>query len=133
MMQARREERSLGELFTELTQEISNLFRQEVALAKTEMTQKASKAGKDVGFIAAGGAVAFVGFMALVTAAIAALASALPLWLSALIVGVIVAIVGYVFVQRGMSALKTMNMAPEQTIDTLKEDAEWMHEQTQAQ
>ena len=71
-MQARREERSLGELFTDLTHEISNLFRQEVALAKSEVTQKAKSAGKDVGFIAGGGAVAFVGFMALVAAAIAA-------------------------------------------------------------
>ncbi len=133
MMQARREERSIGELFSELTQEISDLFHQEVTLAKTEVTQKAKSVGKDVGFMAAGGVVALVGFMAIVAAAIAALASVLPLWLSALIVGVIVAIVGYVFVQRGMSALKTTNLAPEQTIDTLKEDAEWMHEQTQAQ
>jgi hypothetical protein len=130
-MQARHEERSLGELFSDLSQEFSNLLHQEVTLAKTEMKQNVSNASKNVGFIAGGGLVAFVGFMALVTAAIAALAIAVPLWLSALIIGIIVAVVGYVVLQRGLSALKTANLAPQQTIDTLKEDASWMHEQTQ--
>jgi uncharacterized protein (DUF983 family) len=131
-MQAQhQQERSIGELFAELSQEISRLFRQEVALARTEISQKASSAGKDIAFVAGGGIAAFIGALAIVTALIAALALALPLWLSALIVGVVVAVVGYVCIQRGMTALKHMNFAPEATIDTLKEDASWMREQTQ--
>ena len=56
-----KDDRSLGELFSELAQETSTLVRQEVQLAKTEMGQKASRVGKDVGFLAAGGAVAYAG------------------------------------------------------------------------
>lgn len=50
-----RDDRSIGELFAELAQESATLVRQEVQLAKTEMSQKASRVGKDVGFLAAGG------------------------------------------------------------------------------
>jgi uncharacterized protein YacL len=131
VMQTQHQERSLGELFTDLTQEISRLFRQEVALARTEIGQKASSASKDIGFMAGGGIIALLGAMAIVATIIAALAIALPLWLAALIVGVVLGVVGYVFIQRGLSSLKHMNFAPEATIDTLKEDATWMHEQTQ--
>ena len=54
-MDTRTEEKSLGELFAELTRDSSTLIRQEIALAKAEMTQKTKDVGKDVGFIAAGG------------------------------------------------------------------------------
>lgn len=131
MQAQQRQERSLGELFSDLTHEISRLFRQEVALARTEISHKASSAGKDIGFVAWGGIIALLGAMAIVATIIAALAIALPVWLAALIVGVALGIVGYVFIQRGLSALKHMNFTPEATIDTLKEDASWMREQTQ--
>jgi len=54
----------------------------------------------------------------------------LPLWLSALIVGLVVAVVGYGVLQSGVSALKRANLTPQETIETLKEDAEWAKEQT---
>jgi uncharacterized membrane protein YqjE len=131
MQQQQNEDRSLGDLFNELSQEFSQLVREEVNLAKAEVTQKASAAGKDVGFMAAGGAVAYIGVMALVAGIIIALGHAIPLWLSAIIVGLLVAGGGYLLVQRGMTALKQTNMAPEQTIETLKEDATWIREQAQ--
>ncbi len=124
-----KEDRSLGELFGELSRESSALVRQEMALAKTELTQKAAKVGKDVGFLAVGGAIAYAGFLALVAALIFALASFIPAWLAALIVGIVVAGVGYFLVQKGLSALKQENLAPEQTIDTLKEDTAWAKKQ----
>ncbi|MDQ6693750.1 MAG: phage holin family protein [Chloroflexota bacterium] len=124
-----KEDRSLGELFGELSRESSALVRQEMALAKTELTQKAAKVGKDVGFLAVGGAIAYAGFLALVAALIFALASFIPAWLAALIVGLVVAGVGYFLVQKGLSALKQENLAPEQTIDTLKEDTAWAKKQ----
>lgn len=130
MQQQRKEERSIGELFAELARETSTLVSQEVTLAKTEMTQKASQVGRDVGFLAVGGAVAYAGFLALLAALIMGLATAgLDWWLSALIVGVVVAVVGYVLVQRGLEALKREDLAPRQTIETLKEDAEWAKDQ----
>lgn len=124
-------DRSLGELFAELTRETSTLVRQEVNLAKTEMTQKASAVGKDIGFLAAGGAVLYAGFLALLAAIILVLtALGLPAWAAALLVGLLVAGIGAYLVQRGLTALRRTNLAPQQTIDTLKEDAEWAKQQT---
>jgi len=130
-MQTVRDDRSLGDLFAELTRETSKLVRQEVALAKTEMTQKASAVGKDIGFLAAGGAVLYAGFLALLAAVILALVGlGLPAWVAALVVGLVVAGVGGYLVQRGLTALRRTNMAPQQTLDTLKEDTEWAKQQT---
>ncbi len=129
-MQGRSDERSLGELFGDLARETSMLVRQEVQLAKTEMTQKASAVGKDIGFLAVGGAIAYAGLLALIATLIIILGTiGLPWWLAALIVGVIVAGAGYALVQKGLSALKHQNMAPQQTIQTLQEDRQWAKEQ----
>jgi len=122
-------DRSLGELFGELTKETTTLVRQEVALARTEMSQKVSKMGKDVASLAVGGAVAYAGFLAILAALIIILAQFIPWWLSTLVVGLVVAGIGYMLVQRGLSALKKEDLAPRQTIETIKEDTEWAKEQ----
>ncbi len=129
-MQGRGDDRSLGELFSELSQETTTLIRQEVNLAKTEMSQKASRVGKDVGFMAAGGAVAYAGLLAILAGAIALLDLVIPLWLSALLVGLVVAAIGYFLVRKGLDALKQEDLAPRETIQTLKEDKEWAKDQT---
>ena len=130
-MQERRDEPSLGELFAELARETSTLVRQEVELAKTEMSQKAVRVGRDVGFLAIGGAVLYAGFLALLAALIVGLGQlGLPWWLSALLVGLVVAAVGGFLIQQGLAALRREDLAPRQTIATLKEDAEWAREQT---
>ena len=125
-----KDDRSLGELFSELAQETSTLVRQEVALAKTEMGEKASRVGKDVGFLAAGGAVAYAGLLAILAAVIVVLDTFLPLWLAALLVGLVVVGVGYFLVKKGLDALKSEDVAPRQTIETLKEDGQWIKDQT---
>jgi hypothetical protein len=130
MMQERKEDRSLGELFGELAADMGTLVRKEVELARTEMTQKASRVGKDVGFLAVGGAVAYAGLLAIVAAIIIGLATlGLQWWLAALIVGLVVAGIGYFLVQKGLDALKREDIAPRQTIETLQEDKEWAKEQ----
>jgi xanthine/uracil permease len=129
-MEQQRDERSLGELFAELARETSTLVRQEVTLARTELTQKVSQVGRDGGKIGIGGAIAYAGFLAVVAALILGLGQFLPLWLSALIVGLVVAGIGYGVLQSGVSALKHANLTPQETIETLKEDAEWAKEQT---
>jgi hypothetical protein len=124
------EERSLGDLFGDLTREMGTLVRQEVELAKTEMTQKASQAGKNIGSMVAGGAVAYAGFLAILAGIIIGISSlGVPWWLSALLVGLVVTGVGYFMIQKGREALKQESLAPRQTINTLKEDAEWAKEQ----
>ncbi len=125
-----RDDRSIGELFAELAQETATLVRQEVQLAKEEMSQKASRVGKDVGFLAAGGAVAYAGLLAIIAGVIFLLDLVIPLWLSALLVGIVVAVVGYFLVRKGLDALKQEDLAPQETINTLKEDKEWAKDQT---
>jgi putative superfamily III holin-X len=129
-MQQSRDDRTLGELFSELAQETSALVRQEVNLAKTEMGQKASRAGRHVGVLAAGGAVAYAGLLAILAAVIVLLDNVMPLWLSALLVGLVVAVLGYILVRRALNALKREDFAPRETMQTLKEDQQWAKEQT---
>ncbi|MHB0859593.1 MAG: phage holin family protein [Anaerolineae bacterium] len=120
-----REERSLGELFTELLDDTRLLVRQEIELAKTEVSQKLSGYAKDAAYLGIAGAVAYVGFMAIVAAAIIGLGAVIPMWLSALVVGVVLALVGYLFARRGMNGMKSRSIVPEQTVESLKEDKEW--------
>jgi hypothetical protein len=128
-MQHTGHERSLGELFGDLTREVTTLVRQEAELAKTELRQKAAAAGKDAGMIAAGGAVAYAGLLAIVAAIVLMLiAAGMPAWASALLVGVVVAAVGGFLVKKGLDALQHEDLAPRQTVETLKEDAKWFRE-----
>jgi hypothetical protein len=129
-MNTQRDERSLGELFAELSRQTSALVRQEVDLAKTEMTQKAREVGKDAGFMAAGGAVAYAGLLVLLAALVLLLGLWIPLWVSALIVGVLVLGIGGFLVLLGRDRLTKTTMAPQQTVETLKEDVRWAREQT---
>ncbi len=124
-----RDDRSLGELFSELAQKTTTLVRHEVNLAKVEMGEKASRAGKHVGFLAAGGAVAYAGLLAILAAVIILLNDVMPLWLAALLVG-LVAIAGYLLVRKGLDALKREDFTPRQTMETLNEDHKWAKDQT---
>lgn len=128
-MSQRSDERSLGELFSELTRETSTLVRQEVQLAKTEMTQKVTSIGKDAGMIAAGVAVAYAGLLGIIAGLIFVLALLIPLWLSALLIGAIIVAVGYFLIQRGISGIKRTGLTPNKTIESLKEDKEWASQQ----
>jgi len=130
MHQQQRDDRSIGDLFAELARETSTLVRQEVQLAKTEITQKATSAGKDAAMIGAGGAVAYAGLLALIAALIIGIGNFMPMWLSALLVGLLVVGIGYALIQSGLSALKRIDPAPRETIESLKEDKEWAKDQT---
>jgi hypothetical protein len=130
MMQQTNDERSLGELFGDLARDTGTLVSQEIALARTELTEKAVQVGKQIAMLAVGGLVAYAGLLAIVAAVIVLIADrGVPLWLSALVVGLVVAGIGYVLVQRGISALKNQDLAPRQTIESLKEDTQWVKEQ----
>lgn len=128
-MRGTADERTLGELFGDLSRETNTLIRQEVALAKSELTTKATRLGKDAGMLAAGGALAYAGLLALIAAAIIGLAHAITWWLSALIIGVIVLLIAGGLMWRGMTAMRQEKIAPEQTLQSLKEDAQWAKNQ----
>ncbi|MBS1795579.1 MAG: phage holin family protein [Acidobacteria bacterium] len=124
-----RDERSIGDLFSELAGETTTLIRQEIALARTELTQKAVTTGKNVGFLVVGGAVAYAALLAVLAAVIIGLGNFIPLWLAALAVGLLVGAAGALLISSALSSLKNTNPAPRQTIETLKEDAQWLKKQ----
>jgi Putative Actinobacterial Holin-X, holin superfamily III len=128
--QITKDERSLGELFSELATETSTLVKQEVALAQTELTQKATKVGKDVGYLVVGGAVGYAALLAFIAALIIGLGGLLGrYWLAALIVGIVVAIAAVVMIMSALSSLKNTGLTPTQTVETIKEDAQWLKDQ----
>jgi uncharacterized membrane protein len=132
MPDLRQQERSIGELFGQLSQDMTLLVRQEIQLARTEMSDKLSRFTTNLISVAAGGFVAYLGGLALVAAIILALRDLanISLAVSALIVGAILGIVGYVMLQRGLKELKRVDLAPRRTVETLKDDVQWAKEQT---
>lgn len=130
-MSGAREERSLGELFGELARETTTLIRQEIALAKNELGAKARQAGRAGAIVAAGALLAMVALIVLAGAAVAAIATSLPIWLSALLVGLVLGGLAYSFIQKGTHDLKRIEPAPRETLETLKEHKQWAKELTQ--
>jgi hypothetical protein len=130
-MPALREDRSLGELFGQLSQDMTLLFRQELQLARAEMSEKISHVTTNLVSVVAGGFVAYVGALALVAALILGLQDVAEIspWVSALIVGAIFAVAGYVMLNRGLKELKRVDLAPRRTVETLKDDVQWAKEQ----
>lgn len=124
-----RDDRSLADLFRELTQETRVLIRQEINLAKTEASEKASAAGKDAGLVGAGGAVAYVGFIVLSIGLALLIGTFMPEWLAFMIVGTVVAVAGYALAQSGLNALKQTDFTLARTAETLEEDKQWMKEE----
>jgi hypothetical protein len=130
-MPALKEDRSISELFGQLSQDMTLLFRQELQLARAEMSEKISQLTGNLVSVVAGGFVAYVGALALVAALILGLhdlANISP-WVSALIVGGIFAITGYLMLNRGLKELKRVDIAPRRTVETLKDDVQWAKEQ----
>ncbi len=127
--------RSVVALVKELRDETTLLFRQEIALAKTEMSEKASRLSRNAAYIAAGAAIATAGCIALMIAAIGGLYAVLVAagmahmtagWLSPLILGVVVLAIGYVLVQMGVSSIREESVVPEHTAESLQENKDWI-------
>jgi hypothetical protein len=122
-------ERSLGDLVTELARETNTLVAKEVQLAKVELSQKAAHVGKSAGVIGAGAVLAHVGLTLVAAALAVALGAVLPLWLSALLVGGALLAAGGVMAKGGLTSLRHVDPVPRQTVETLKQDAQWAKEQ----
>lgn len=130
MNEARRmDERPLGELFSDLVTETTTLVRNEVALAKVEVTQKATKVGRNIGSLVIGGAIGYAALLAFCAAVILLLSRWMPAWVAALIVGGIVAGVAWLMVSKAIATLRNMDMKPQETVESLKEDAQWIKDQ----
>ena len=123
------EDPSLGELFSSLTTDLSQLVRAEMELARVEIREEASKAGKAAGMLGGG---ALAGYLALILLSFAAawgLAEVVDAGWAFLIVGLVVAAVAAVLALTGKKRLQQVHPVPDQTVDTLKEDARWARAQ----
>jgi uncharacterized membrane protein YqjE len=123
--------RPVRELVKDLSQQVTTLARQEVELAKVEMAEKGKKAGVAIGMLAAAGGAALLGLGALTAFLILALAEAMPAWLAAAVVTGLWALVGAVLAMQGKKKLEEVGSpVPEKTVESVKEDMEWLKAQT---
>jgi hypothetical protein len=121
-------DRSLSELFSVMTEDLSTLVRKELELAREEVKVEASRAGTVAKLFGGAGLVGYFAVMMLLFAAAWGLAAVMPDGLAFLIVGVILGAVAAVLALRGRTQVQALNPKPEQTIETLKEDAQWLSE-----
>lgn len=119
-------DRPTGELLRELSQQTTDLVRQEIDLAKAEIGEKGKRAGLGAGMFGGAGLFGVFAFAALTTAIVAALQLAMPVWVAALIVAVVYGIAAAVLAQRGRQKVQEVGApVPEQTRDSVKEDVQW--------
>ena len=128
-MQLQKDERSLGELFSELAAETGTLVRQEVALAQAEVTAKATRVGKNVGYLAVGGAVGYAAVLSLLAGVVLGLSYFMPAWIAAVLVGLLVGAVAFFVISSALEELKNTNLKPEESVESIKEDAQWLKNQ----
>lgn len=109
-------------LLRQLLGDLSTLCRQEIALAKADLSGALCVARRSIGVLALGGAIIFAGFLAMLAAAIVGLGALMPMWLAALAVGVTVVILGGVLLKMGQSAVGTAKFSPARSKESLRRD-----------
>lgn len=129
-MTAPPEDRSIGELIGEVTSDLSRLFRQEVDLAKAELKQEAGKASKAGALFVVAGTAGLLVTVMLSFALVYALSEVIPPGWAALIVAVIWAVIGYASFSAARQRWTAVDPVPRQTVETLKEDAQWLRNPT---
>jgi hypothetical protein len=124
-------ERSVAELFSDLSQQLSTLFRQEALLARTEVTQRLQAFAKDAVVIGVGAALGLASLMA-ATAALVLLLIQLNVmpWMAALIVAAALGIIAGVLVQARLRAMRRRTVVPVETVESIKETAQWIKKET---
>lgn len=122
--------RSSAEIVQDVVQEVQEIFRSEVHLAKVEITQEAKKAARGAAVLFGGTILGLFALGLLLWAAVYALSLVLPLWAAALIVGVAVGIAAGIMIAAGRTRMKQVHPKPETTIRTVKENVEWLKNQT---
>ncbi|MFN7945412.1 MAG: phage holin family protein [Blastocatellia bacterium] len=121
---------SLGELISDLASQSSSLIRDEIALARQELREKVKTVQAALMIIALGAVTALVAVLALCAAVILALSEYLKPWQSALLTGGVLAVAAGIIIAVGLSHLRQTSLKPEQTIETLEENKEWLKEIT---
>ncbi|MDQ0778068.1 putative membrane protein YqjE [Streptomyces aurantiacus] len=123
------EHHSVGELVGQATEQLSELVRQEMQLAKMELAEKGRRAGRGGGMLGAAGAVAYVGLMALAATGVAALSLVLPVWAAALIVTAVLFLVAAVLAKTGRTQLgRATPPKPERALGSVRADVDEIKE-----
>lgn len=119
-------DKSLPTLLSDLSRETIELVRQEIALGRAEISEKIATAERGLAALAIGAAILLAGIFILLQAVVNAVAMVLPPevapWLAPLIVGIVIALIGYVMVKSGRSRLQPESLIPERTVDSLRRD-----------
>jgi len=123
-------ETSIGELIGDISNDLSQLFRQEVELAKAEVRQEAAKAGKAAGMLGGAGFAGYLAVLLLSLAAVWGLDNVMDRGWAALIVALVWGVAGAVMFVVGRNRLKTVDPMPRRTVEALKEDAQWLKNPT---
>jgi hypothetical protein len=126
----RSQDASIGQLIGDISDDLSRLLRQELELAKAEMRAEATKAGKAAGMLGGAGFAVYLAVVLLSFAVVFALANVMDAGWAALIVAVVWGIVGAVLYRTGRSKMREVSPIPQQTVETLKEDARWLKNPT---
>jgi hypothetical protein len=121
-------ERPLAVLLSELASESALLLRLEAALLKTELQEKLGRLGQGAAALAAGGLIAYSGWLALVAAAVLGLAAVWPAWLAALVVGLVVLAAGATLLWIGKRRFDGESLTPQRTLRSLRENRAWLKE-----
>jgi uncharacterized membrane protein YqjE len=123
-------DQSIGELLKQLSQDTATLVRQEMALARAELTEQGKRAGTGAGMLGGAGVAGLLTLGALTATLIGVLDTAMPFWLAALIATVIWAAVAGVLALQGRNKIKEATPPAPQTVETVKEDVRWAKTRT---
>jgi uncharacterized membrane protein YqjE len=127
------QDRGMGDLVKELSGHVSVLMHQEIELARTEATEKAKKAGVSAGMFGGAAVAALLMLGSLTAFLILVLALAVPNWAAALIVTGVWAVVAGVLALLGREKVRQVGTpVPERTVETMKEDVEWLKDPTRS-
>jgi len=121
-------DQSVRSLLSELVREVTELFRQELRLARAETGEKFVQVQSGAISLLAGFLIAFVALLVLAQAMVIGLSNFVEPWLAAVIVAVVLAIIGLFLVKAGQSSLKPDNLVPERTIRTIRDDKDMLVE-----
>lgn len=122
--------RSIADVLEDILGNVQTIIRSEVRLAKAEVTEEATKAGRAAGMMAGGAVAGLFTIWLLLLTIFFALATAMPMWGAALLLFVLMAVVTAVLLVAGKKRFQTVHAKPEKTIESVKENVQWAKSQT---
>lgn len=129
MMSSDLEGRSIGQLLRDLADDVTQLIRNELALARSEASDNVGKMVTALVSIAAGAMLGLAALIVLMDAVVLRLSNHMPDWMAAVLVGGVVAIVGFILVHKGQKDLSASRLAPTRTVENVRKDISMVKEQ----